>query len=94
MSTIHQARRLFLGSTVVFALSLLAPVAVTAEDEVAVSHHARVHDDDPVGVADEAHRAGNVRHAHVALDEDVDAGGSRQLGHAADASNRAARSAL
>ena len=36
MSTIHQARRLFLGSTVVFALSLLAPVAVTAEDAVAV----------------------------------------------------------
>jgi hypothetical protein len=36
MSTIHQARRLFLGSTVVFALSLLAPVAVMAEDEVAV----------------------------------------------------------
>jgi hypothetical protein len=36
MPTIHQARRLFLGSTVVFALLLLAPVAVTAEDEVAV----------------------------------------------------------
>jgi phosphoribosylaminoimidazole carboxylase (NCAIR synthetase) len=36
MSTIHQARRLFLGSTVVFALTLLAPVAITAEDEVAV----------------------------------------------------------
>ena len=36
MSTIHQARGLFLGSTVVFALSLLAPVAVTAQDEVAV----------------------------------------------------------
>src|SRR5829696_3385398 len=36
MSTMHQARRLFFGSTVVFALTLLAPVAVTAEDEVAV----------------------------------------------------------
>jgi hypothetical protein len=36
MSTMHQARRLVFGSTVVFALTLLAPVAVTAEDEVAV----------------------------------------------------------
>jgi hypothetical protein len=36
MSTMHQARRLVFGSTVVIALTLLAPVAVTAEDEVAV----------------------------------------------------------
>ena len=63
-------------------------LAQRAEDEVAVGHHARVHDDDAVAVADEAHRAGDVRHADVALDEDVHAGGSRQLGHAADASNR------
>jgi hypothetical protein len=35
MSTIHQFRRLFFGIAALFALTLLAPVAVTAEDEVA-----------------------------------------------------------
>ena len=49
--------------------------------------------DDAVAVADEAHRARDVRHADVALDEDVDAGGSRQFGHAADASGRLAQPA-
>src|SRR5688500_7925368 len=36
MSTTHQSRRLVFGIATVFALTLLAPVAVTAEEEVAV----------------------------------------------------------
>jgi hypothetical protein len=35
MSTIQQSRRRFFGIVAVFALMLLAPVAVTAQDEVA-----------------------------------------------------------
>ena len=36
MSMNHRSRRLLFGSVVMLALTLLAPVAVTAEDEVAV----------------------------------------------------------
>jgi hypothetical protein len=36
MSTIHPSRRLFFGIAALFAFTLLAPAAVTAEDEVAV----------------------------------------------------------
>jgi hypothetical protein len=35
MSTIHQSRRLFFGIAALFVFTLLAPAAVTAEDEVA-----------------------------------------------------------
>ena len=35
MSTIHQSRRLFIGIIAVLALTLLAPVAVTVDDDVA-----------------------------------------------------------
>ena len=35
MSTIHQSRRRYVGIIAVFALTLLTPVAVNAEDEVA-----------------------------------------------------------
>jgi hypothetical protein len=35
MSTIHQSRRLFFGIAALFAFTLLAPAAVTAEDEAA-----------------------------------------------------------
>jgi hypothetical protein len=35
MSTIHQARRLVFGFATVFALTLLAPVTVTAQDDIA-----------------------------------------------------------
>jgi hypothetical protein len=34
MSTIHQFRRLFFGIAALFAFTLLAPVAITAEEEV------------------------------------------------------------
>jgi hypothetical protein len=34
MFTTHQSRRLVFGSAVVFALTLLAPVAVAAEDDI------------------------------------------------------------
>jgi hypothetical protein len=36
MFTLHQARRRFVGITAVLALTLLAPAAVTAQEEVAV----------------------------------------------------------
>jgi hypothetical protein len=36
MSTLHQSRRLFFGIAVLFAFTLLAPVAVTAKEEGAV----------------------------------------------------------
>ena len=59
-------------------------LAQRSQDEVAIGHHARVHDDHATRIADEAHRAGDVGHADVSLDEDVQAGGSRQFEHAAD----------
>lgn len=36
MSTTHQSRRLVFGSAVVFALALLTPVSVTAQDDITV----------------------------------------------------------
>jgi MFS family permease len=68
-------------------LRLDAELAQRAEDEVPVGHHAGVHDDDAAAVADQADRARDVRHADVALDEDVQPGAAREFGHAADASN-------
>ena len=64
-------------------------LAQRTQDEIAVGDHARIHDDDASGVPDEAHRARHMGHADVALDEDVQAGRSREFGHAADASNSA-----
>ena len=68
-----------------------AEVAQRREDEGAVGHHARIDDDDPSLVADEAHRAGDVRPARVTLDQDVEAGRAREFGHPADGNSAGQR---
>ncbi len=56
-------------------------LAHRAEDQVAVSHHPRVHDDHPTGLPDEADRPGDIRHSCVPLDEDVQTRFTTQVRH-------------